>query len=132
MFIIFAEGSSTNCIKSLSKDEITLLKLFSLAILTNVAITSSASTPSISIKGKPIALQTFFSGTNCSRKSSGIGGLFALYESYISFLNVFPLASNVTMIGEPSLSFFKVISMFVTPLIAPVGLPSEVVRGGMA
>ena len=125
-------GSSTNCIKSLSSDETTAFTFLSLAVLTNVAITSSASTPSISISGNPIALQISFKGFNCSRKSSGMGGLLALYSLYMSLLNVLPFASNTTIIGDPSLSFFKVINMFVTPFIAPVGWPVEVVSGGIA
>ena len=78
MFIIVEIGSSTNCIKSLSNDDITVLNFFSFAILTNVAITSSASTPAISIRGNPIALTISFNGCSCSLRSSGIGGLFAL------------------------------------------------------
>ena len=50
----------------------------------------------------------------------------------MSFLKVLPFASKTTIIGDPSLSFFKFINMFVTPLTAPVGLPSEVVKGGIA
>ena len=73
-------GSSTNCIRSLSSDETTALNFLSLAVLTIVAITSSASTPSISIKGNPIALHISFKGFNCSLKSSGIGGLLDLYS----------------------------------------------------
>ena len=36
------------------------------------------------------------------------------------------------MIGDPSLSFFRFINIFVTPLTAPVGCPFEVLNGGMA
>ena len=121
VFIMVEIGSSTSCIRSLSSDDITDLKPFSFASLTRVAMTSSASTPPISIKGKPIAIQISFRGTNCSLRSSGIGGLLALYSLYTSDLKVFPLASKTTMIGEPSLSFFKVVNILVTPLIAPVG-----------
>ena len=116
----------------MSSEDITALKLFSFAFFTSVAITSSASTPAISINGNPIALTISFNGFSCSLKSSGIGGLFALYSLYTSFLNVLPLASNTTMIGDPSLSFLRVISILVTPLIAPVGCPEDDVSGGIA
>ena len=110
----------------------TALRFFSFAFFTSVAITSSASTPAISIKGNPIALTMFFNGWSCSLKSSGIGGLFALYSLYISFLKVLPFASKTTIIGEPSLSFFRVINILVTPFIAPVGCPEDDVKGGIA
>ena len=132
VFIKVVSGSLTSCIRSLSRLETTHLKSLSLATVTKVAITSSASTPSTSSSGKPIALQISFTGFNCSLKSSGIGGRFDLYSSKISCLKFLPLASKTTTIGEPSLSFFKFISMFVTPFTAPVGLPLEVVNGGIA
>jgi hypothetical protein len=36
------------------------------------------------------------------------------------------------MIGDPSLSFLRVISILVTPLMAPVGCPEDDVSGGIA
>ena len=62
VFINVVSGSSTNCIRSLSREETTHLYLASFAILVIVAITSSASTPSISIRGNPMALQIDFTG----------------------------------------------------------------------
>ena len=63
VFIIETDGSSTNCIKSLSKEEITQLYPSFFAIFTMVAITSSASTPSISTIGNPIALHMALIGS---------------------------------------------------------------------
>ena len=130
--IIEIWGSSTSCIRSLSNDEMTHLYFAFFAICEIVAITSSASTPSISIRGNPIARQIDLTGANWSLRSSGIGGLLALYSEYMSLLNVFPFASKTTIIGDPSLSFFRFISIFVTPFTAPVGCPEEVLSGGMA
>ena len=78
VFMVVVWGSSTNCIISLSKVETTDVYFLSFAILTNVAITSSASTPLISNKGNPIALHISLTGFNCSLSSSGIGGLLDL------------------------------------------------------
>ena len=62
--IIVVCGSSTSCIKSLSSDDITHLYCAFFAIFEMVAITSSASTPSISINGNPIARQIDLTGTS--------------------------------------------------------------------
>ena len=64
VFIIEIAGSSTNCIKSLSSEDITQLYPSSFAIFTMVAITSSASTPAISTIGNPIALHIDFIGSS--------------------------------------------------------------------
>ena len=67
-------------INTITADQITHLNLAFFAILEIVAITSSASTPSISISGEPMERQIDLTGTSCSLSSSGIGGLFALYS----------------------------------------------------
>ena len=78
VFTIFIKGSSTSCIKSLSREEITIGNPLLAPITARVAITSSASTSGISTTGIPMALQIDFNGASCSRNSGGIGGLFAL------------------------------------------------------
>ncbi len=64
------------------------------ARLASVAITSSASMPSISITGQPSARTAWWIGSICSARSSGIAFRLALYSAYMSSRKVFPLASN--------------------------------------
>ena len=88
----------TNCAISLSPVEITVSIPSSSACFAKVPITSSASTPGMTNKGKPIAVIISCNGAICVRRSSGIGGRFALYSGYISLRKVLPFASKIAII----------------------------------
>src|SRR3569623_1859776 len=62
----------------------------------SVPITSSASTPSTTRHGRPLARTPSCSGSICATRSSGMGGRCALYCSNKSSRKVLPLASNTT------------------------------------
>src|ERR1700712_3470583 len=64
--------------------------------------------------------------------SSGMLGRLALYSAYMSSRNVPPLASKTTANGLSGYCLRRLLSMFSTPLTAPVGRPLEVVSGGSA
>ena len=61
-----------------------------------VPMTSSASTPETQRRGSPWAAMTWWSGSICTRSSSGMGGRFALYSGYQSSRKVLPGASKMT------------------------------------
>ena len=70
--------SSTSCAKSLSPVEITVRQPSCFADSASVAMTSSASTPSITSTGQPSAATASRSGSTCDERSSGIGVRLAL------------------------------------------------------
>ncbi len=70
--------SSTSCARSLSPVEITVRQPLPRAWSASVAITSSASTPSIASTGQPSAATASFSGSICAASGSGMDGRFAL------------------------------------------------------
>ena len=124
--------SVTSCAKSLSPVEIRTLSPAASAIFASVPITSSASTPGTASNGNPCALTIACSGSICSRSSSGIFSRFALYSAYISSRNVFPDASNTTTIRSAPVESASLLSIEITPRIAPTGWPVLVVSGGRA
>ena len=132
MVLISVIFGVTNCAISLSPVLIRTSRPSAAAFSANVPITSSASTPEIDNKGKPIACTISCKGAICSRRSSGIGGRLDLYSSYNSSRNVLPLASNTTATWLGLYCIIKLRSMFNTPYIAPVGSPWLLVSGGKA
>jgi hypothetical protein len=86
--------SSTSCAKSLSPVEITARQPSRFASSASVAMTSSASTPSMTSTGQPSAATASCSGATCTPRSSGMGVRFALYSAYSASRKVLPLASN--------------------------------------
>ena len=73
--------SSTNCIRSLSLEIMLTFLFVFLAMFEYVAIKSSASKPSISTTGKPMALVASLIIENWGINSSGGSDLLALYKS---------------------------------------------------
>ena len=122
----------TNCAISLSPVEITTGRSARVLLSAKVPITSSASTPSTHKKGKPMAFTHSCKGSICTRKSSGIDGLCALYSAKSSSRKVGPLASKITVITLSGYCLRKLRSIFNTPFTAPVGSPVDVINGGSA
>ena len=69
--------SVTSCARSLS-DVDTSTGRVGASCFAIVPMTSSASTPEITRRGRPMASTRACSGSICARNSSGMGGLFAL------------------------------------------------------
>ncbi|MNR09442.1 hypothetical protein D3C85_1256440 [compost metagenome] len=123
---------STSCAMSLSPVEMITGRSAAALLRARVPITSSASTPSTHSSGKPRAITLWCSGSICTRMSSGMLGRLALYSANISSRKVPPLASNTTANGLSGYCLRRLLSMFSTPLTAPVGRPLDVVSGGSA
>ncbi|KPW97232.1 hypothetical protein ALO79_200005 [Pseudomonas syringae pv. castaneae] len=117
---------------SLSPVEITTGRAAAALLRARVPMTSSASTLSTHSSGKPRALTLACSGSICTRMSSGMLGRLALYSAYSASRNVPPLASNTTANGLSGYCLRRLLSIFSTPLTAPVGRPLDVVSGGSA
>ena len=124
--------SVTSCAKSLSPVEISTDSPDASACFASVPMTSSASTPGTASSGNPNALIIACSGWICSRSSSGIFSRFALYSAYKSSRNVLPDASNTTTIRSAPVESANLLSIEITPRIAPTGWPVLVVSGGNA
>ncbi len=122
----------TSCAMSLSPVEISTGWPCAAARRASVPMTSSASTPEMRSIGRPSAVTASSSGSIWPRRSSGIGGRWALYSANSSSRKVLPGASNTTTIGLSACSRRKRCSMFNTPYTAPVGSPRELVSGGSA
>ena len=132
MVLINIMLSSTSWAMSLSP---VLIKTFWLALeaaTAKVPMTSSASTPSMTKRGMPRAWIISCNGWICLRRSSGIGGRWDLYCSNISSRKVLPFASKTTAIWLGCTCEIRLLSIFNTPYMAPVGSPAELVSGGKA
>ncbi|MNC84669.1 hypothetical protein D3C83_02280 [compost metagenome] len=70
----------TSWVRSLSPLAMITRMRWRSACRASVPITSSASTPSISSSGQPIAAMVSLRGPSCATRSSGIDGRFALYS----------------------------------------------------
>jgi len=86
--------SFTSCARSLSPVETIERMPRSAACFVKVPMTSSASTPSMTMSGQPIALIASNSGGTCALSSSGIAARLALYSAYSSSRKVLPRGSN--------------------------------------
>ncbi|SLI40596.1 Uncharacterised protein [Mycobacteroides abscessus subsp. abscessus] len=73
-------SSSTNWIESRSPVTMRMRKPSALAWVVSVAITSSASKPSIAMTGMPSAPSTSLVSSTCPRNSSGVWLRLALYS----------------------------------------------------
>ena len=78
--LISVTCGSTSCARSLSPVDTTVRMPARSASFASVAMTSSASTPSTTSSGQPIARIASMSGSICAARSSGIGARFALYS----------------------------------------------------
>ena len=94
--------SLTSWAMSLSPVEITTGTPCSAACRARVPITSSASTPSITSSGRPMASMMAWMAGIWAARSSGMGGRLALYSAYISLRKVGPLASKTTAMRSGS------------------------------
>ena len=94
MVFTSATRSFTSCARSLSPVEMMTRQPASPATRASVPITSSASTPGTSSTGQPSSRTAAWMGSICETRSSGMGGRWALYWSYISLRKVGPLASK--------------------------------------
>lgn len=72
--------SSTSCDRSLSPLETMTSMPWRAAQAARVPITSSASTPGTQTTGQPIRRTTWWMGSICARRSSGMGARCALYS----------------------------------------------------
>ena len=107
--------SLTSCARSLSPVETTTRWPRSTATLHSVPIASSASMPGTSSTGQPISRTTSWIGAICSRRSSGIGGRWALYWSYHVLRKVGPLASKTQTACSDGICSRSRRSMLISP-----------------
>jgi len=99
MSVILGE---TSCAMSLSPVEIRTARSCFAAAQASVPMTSSASTPGSRRMGSPMPFTATNNGSICARRSSGIGGRWALYSANKSSRKVLPGASNTTAMRSGS------------------------------